>query len=127
MRRRGIKRRRPTLVKTIKRDKRPNYSWYINSKAWKAKRKWFIDKQVQECFCCNKPYQSGFHVHHVTYKNLGAEKLADLRLVCVSCHDEIHVYEKSHDVSLLEATNYVKSLKNRANRLKKGSRPTTQV
>jgi len=30
------------------------------------------------------------HLHHRTYKNLGAERLMDLVPLCAGCHAEVH-------------------------------------
>lgn len=43
---------------------------------WQMDSYWFDEKWL--------------HVHHMTYKNRGNERYADLRLVCKECHEHIH-------------------------------------
>lgn len=68
-----------------------DYVSYIKSPAWRATRKRYWDSGLpDDCYCCGVPRHPGMHLHHRTYKNLGAERLMDLVPVCQGCHDEIH-------------------------------------
>jgi 5-methylcytosine-specific restriction endonuclease McrA len=40
------------------------------------------------------PNTENLTVHHVSYDNLGRERYADLRLLCRSCHRQLHVLER---------------------------------
>lgn len=68
----------------------PRYKYYLYliSPEWHAKRE-LINKRdnniCQKCFV--KPSED---VHHLTYENLGNEKLIDLLSICRECHMEIH-------------------------------------
>lgn len=67
------------------------YYEYIQSSAWKLVRdRYRTSKQPQECLVCKSPWRPGFHLHHLTYKRLGCERLTDLRFVCVEHHKLIH-------------------------------------
>lgn len=68
-----------------------SYQKYLRSEHWKKLRKRFLDSKrfKNKCFVCGE--QSGsYHVHHKTYKRLGAEKLTNLVALCPSCHKEVH-------------------------------------
>lgn len=61
---------------------------YLQSAEWKAlkqQRLALANNACEHCGC-----KSNLHLHHVTYKRLGAEELSDLRIVCFSCHNKIH-------------------------------------
>ncbi|WP_149956885.1 hypothetical protein [Zafaria cholistanensis] len=73
-----------------------DYASYINSPAWKATRnRYWASKLPTECYVCQAARHPGMHLHHRTYKNLGAERLMDLVPVCQPCHDEIHQLHRS--------------------------------
>lgn len=81
------------------------YADYINSPEWQAVReRYFKSKLPKECYCCAAPWRPGFHLHHRTYKNLGAENLRDLVLVCPSCHSRIHENQKLTGASVWGCT-----------------------
>lgn len=70
----------------------PNqYKQYIQSAEWRATReRYWTSKLPSNCFVCERPRVPGMHLHHRTYKNLGAERLMDLVPVCPECHSFIH-------------------------------------
>lgn len=49
--------------------------------------------QSSHCFGLDSYWadESSLHVHHVSYKNRGCERFADLRLLCNLCHERIHI------------------------------------
>lgn len=65
------------------------YETYINSDAWKEKRKNILIRDNYICQICktNKAVQ----VHHLTYKRLGNEQDFDLISVCLPCHELEHI------------------------------------
>ena len=84
-----------------------NYEKYIKSKEWQDVRKrYFASKMPQKCMACGAKKQSGFHIHHATYKRLGMEYLSDLRLLCSQCHQDVHKLQKTTGMRLLSATNH---------------------
>ena len=67
------------------------YIDYIQSDGWRQKREEYIlVKKPTQCGSCNRPFQHYFNLHHITYKNLGNEKLEDLIMLCSSCHRKLH-------------------------------------
>jgi hypothetical protein len=70
-----------------------NYYEYINSPAWSAKRTSFLasgHKRSRYCYTCRRPWQKGWHIHHLTYERLGEENFNDLTVICPICHEKIH-------------------------------------
>jgi hypothetical protein len=68
----------------------PKYKYYLylSSPEWKAKRELVYKRDEYKCQkCLAKDVDD---VHHLTYENLGNEKLIDLISVCRDCHIEIH-------------------------------------
>lgn len=74
------------------------YLDYINSPEWHSVReRYFASSLPQVCWCCDKPRESGYHLHHKTYLRLGREYLSDLVLLCKLHHDQLHDYlDKTH-------------------------------
>lgn len=67
------------------------YRDYIQSAEWRAVReRYWASKLPKNCFVCDGTRVPGMHLHHRTYKNLGAERLMDLVPVCPRCHAFIH-------------------------------------
>jgi hypothetical protein len=68
-----------------------NYAKYLNhlqSPYWKNIRKKVLERDKNLCQCCKEvPAQE---VHHLTYVNLGNEKLEELISYCKPCHNKIH-------------------------------------
>lgn len=68
------------------------YHDYLLSPEWKAKRakRLAIDNfecyynDVLDCDCAT------LHVHHISYENIGNEKMSDLITLCENCHNNIH-------------------------------------
>lgn len=67
----------------------PEYTEYLKSAAWQAKRKEALDKAQHKCQLCAET-RLPLHVHHNTYENLGHEKTADLIVLCEKCHGKFH-------------------------------------
>lgn len=78
------------------------YLDYLKTDHWKRIRNCML--MLNGARCSGMPCGSGdsywgggehmLHVHHLTYKNRGAEKYADLALVCDDCHAAIHAGRK---------------------------------
>ena len=64
------------------------YYEYLQSSEWKAKRELVLIRDKYKCQICN--IKMADDVHHLTYENLGNEKLSDLLSVCRECHIKIH-------------------------------------
>jgi hypothetical protein len=75
------------------------------SPEWAAKRRQALAQHGAFCRGCGR-HQLALHVHHRTYDRLGAEPLADLVILCETCHDGVHRLV-SAGVALPEATDRV--------------------
>lgn len=64
------------------------YTEYIHSAEWKAKRRERLEMDKGVCQRCGSP--DGNVVHHLTYANIGNEKMEDLVTLCSWCHKRIH-------------------------------------
>ena len=70
--------------------KKECYEKYLNSKHWRDLRKNIAYKQSNRCQICYKLIKKGYHIHHLTYDNIGNEKDTDLMFLCENCHNKIH-------------------------------------
>jgi len=64
------------------------YKEYLKSKHWKNKRKEFYKTTEAKCSWCGET--KNLNLHHLTYDNIGNEKLEDLICLCASCHKKLH-------------------------------------
>ena len=69
------------------------YRSYLCSPVWQAKR---IEALTHYGAICNRCREHGTDVHHKTYKRVGGNELmADLEILCRSCHEAHHRIEKA--------------------------------
>lgn len=61
------------------------YRKYINSREWAARREIALALADNRCEVCGWDVPP-LEVHHITYDRMGAERNADLLVVCPSCH-----------------------------------------
>lgn len=97
---------------------RAEYRAYIASPAWRRTReRYWASNMPTACYVCDAPRRPGMHLHHRTYKNLGAERLMDLVPLCPSCHDEVHALYDSdpgaHRRGLWETTKRARAARQR--------------
>lgn len=64
------------------------YSIYLNSPAWHAKKIQVLERDAYRCALCNTG--EALEVHHKTYDNIGREPLEDLTTLCAPCHSDYH-------------------------------------
>jgi 5-methylcytosine-specific restriction endonuclease McrA len=64
------------------------YAEYLQSTAWKEKRRLIMQRCRGYCEGCGSAPAT--QVHHLTYKHVGNELLFELVAVCDPCHDRIH-------------------------------------
>jgi hypothetical protein len=68
-------------------DQSAHYKKYIGSVKWRNIRKALFKIRGKKCEACG--YGSAtLEVHHLTYERFGNENLADLKILCKSCHDK---------------------------------------
>jgi 5-methylcytosine-specific restriction endonuclease McrA len=70
------------------------YFEYIHSPQWQARSAECIRKAGYKCKKCGSMF--GLQTHHKQYANLGNEKDEDLRVLCKSCHKEIHAQKQEN-------------------------------
>lgn len=70
--------------------KKDCYEKYLNTKHWRNLRLNIAYKHNNRCQMCSKLVKRGYHIHHLTYENIGNEKASDLMFLCESCHNKIH-------------------------------------
>ena len=68
-------------------EAREHYRRYLQSDAWKAKRKSVLQATGYRCLRCGEP---ATEVHHETYKRIYNERLSDLTALCSNCHEAAH-------------------------------------
>lgn len=64
------------------------YRAYLESDAWKRKRRYVLYYAGHRCRVCNGGRR--LEVHHRTYKRLGCERPDDLTVLCQDCHRLFH-------------------------------------
>lgn len=80
--------RNAVIVSLLTKALREAYKEYLQSDAWKAKRKAVLIRDGLRCQLCG--HDRNLHVHHITYERIYAEDLDDLITVCNKCHDKVH-------------------------------------
>jgi len=61
---------------------------YLQSERWQILRRRALLYADHKCEICGNT--ANLEAHHVTYKRLGKEDIADVRIVCRHCHQHIH-------------------------------------
>ena len=70
------------------------YQEYMCSEEWALKRTQKANEQRFSCELCGVVVLKGFHIHHLSYKNFGNEKMSDLQFLCKDCHINVHCEKK---------------------------------
>lgn len=76
-------------------------SEYYQTRHWQNRRESFKESFGNNimCQCCGmvqvesdsgETFEPRWHVHHLTYENLGFESDEDLSLLCSACHNVVH-------------------------------------
>lgn len=68
-------------------EARERYRRYLQSDAWKTKRKAVLQAAGFRCRRCGAP---ATEVHHETYKRIYNERMSDLTALCSNCHEAAH-------------------------------------
>jgi len=72
----------------IKRKASTDYMTYLGSEPWKILRSKAYKRARRKCEVCNTGGE--IHAHHKSYANIGYERLADIIVLCRSCHRKFH-------------------------------------
>lgn len=67
---------------------RGEYQKYLASSHWRSFKKYFYKTQPKECCVCGDSFK--LNLHHITYENLGKEKLEDVVCLCEFHHSIVH-------------------------------------
>ena len=65
------------------------YRAYLRTPHWKTVRSRKLNQAGYRCERCGDA-KGKLEVHHVTYANLGREKMGDLAVLCRNCHRREH-------------------------------------
>lgn len=68
---------------------------YLKSEDWKSLRELRLIKSNYVCAICAVTSEC-LDVHHVNYRNLHDVQATDLRAVCRTCHNKVHVLMKKY-------------------------------
>ncbi len=80
-------------------SKKNFYKRYMNSSEWRVQRRryWSLEGVEEICLGCSmsrsqsrKKSGCDLDLHHISYTNLGNEKIGDLIPLCRECHDVVH-------------------------------------
>src|SRR5215813_3548694 len=89
---------RRSLFMSLKRpalDRTTAYGWYRSSPSWHERRQWILKRARGICEKCRQ--RAATEVHHLTYKRVFNEDMADLIALCRQCHAEIHWRQPAND------------------------------
>ena len=64
------------------------YERYLRSNEWRSKRNQRLKIDGHKCVYCGA--KEHLNVHHLTYENVGHEKMCDLITLCQECHTRLH-------------------------------------
>jgi hypothetical protein len=80
-----------------------NYTEYLGSDTWKKIRKEVIKRNNGKCQACG--LEQSLNVHHTNYSpSILGGKIKGLYLLCVHCHDEVHILSRKLRMSIKHAT-----------------------
>lgn len=94
------------------------YLDYLNTDHWRTTRTAKLEQVGYRCERCGEPARritegrwAGLHVHHLTYDRLHNERLDDLQVLCVVCHQDEHgiavATDEARQKQRRKITNYV--------------------
>jgi predicted metal-binding protein len=63
------------------------YREYLKSPHWQKLK---TRKKTSVFYCQACASTTNLHLHHRTYENLGAEAHEDTKVLCSSCHEDLH-------------------------------------
>ena len=66
------------------------YENYLRTNHWRLRRQRIANYHNHLCQGCGIRVEKGFHIHHLTYRNIGNELDSDLAFLCEKCHNDLH-------------------------------------
>lgn len=85
---RGNGQRQQARQERLRELRRMPYAQYLKSTEWQKARRKALKHAEYRCQLCNQADR--LNVHHRNYSRLGAEKDADLIVLCENCHSKFH-------------------------------------
>jgi hypothetical protein len=82
----------PKISRHIRKKRKHSrkYEDYLKSKHWKSFRKQVIKESGDQCEMCLIVLHRGLQVHHLHYLTLGNESRGDVKVLCRTCHSNLH-------------------------------------
>lgn len=80
-----------------------DYEKYINSPEWSARKAEYYKNHHRECRSCGSDDRE-LHLHHRIYARIYEEDDVDLMPLCVECHQMLHLFQKTFDLCVEDAT-----------------------
>lgn len=83
------------------REWRSRYETHLRSDKWRELCRQVKKRDRNLCQECLRASVRtvGVHVHHLTYERMGDELLADLVLLCLDCHEDIHPHMRNREAA----------------------------
>lgn len=75
-------------TKRPRRKRKQSYASYLRSDHWRQMRAKALSYYGDSCCLCDAKQR--LEVHHRSYARLGRERMADLTVLCRSCHAKFH-------------------------------------
>jgi uncharacterized Zn finger protein (UPF0148 family) len=76
---------RENMTRALRRLGFSSYASYLRSGLWETSR-----RRLMRSACENCDSRAGLVLHHMTYANLGAERMDEVCTLCSSCHVAVH-------------------------------------
>lgn len=73
---------------------RRNYQAYLRSAHWQRVKDRYYKTHKYKCTHCR--CRKNLHLHHLTYKRIGCERMTDLIYLCARCHAAEHGRLRRH-------------------------------
>jgi len=64
------------------------YEEYMQSREWQISLELLLCEHGKKCDLCPRTYE--LQVHHLNYERLGCERIEDVMVLCVRCHNDLH-------------------------------------
>ena len=78
-----------------------DYDDYLYTKHWLQLRERIFALRKQTCERCHRKI-AVYQVHHKTYERIGHEHDGDLQLLCVKCHERVHILKSKKMAKRIE-------------------------
>lgn len=80
-----------------------DYRKYIKSTEWNARKASYYETHHRQCRSCGSDDKE-LHLHHRSYARIYQEEDGDLVPLCVDCHGMLHLFQRSFELPVEDAT-----------------------